>query len=37
MHLDPVGCPLRIAESDFPNREWMLDVAHFQQTEGARL
>ncbi|TBL45353.1 hypothetical protein EYA84_00850 [Verrucosispora sp. SN26_14.1] len=29
MHLDLVGGPLRIAEGDFPNREWMLDVAHF--------
>ncbi|WP_254400988.1 hypothetical protein [Streptomyces sp. AC555_RSS877] len=30
VHLDPVGGPLRMAEGDFPNREWMLDVAHFQ-------
>jgi hypothetical protein len=29
MHLDLVGGPLRIAEGDFPNREWMLDVADF--------
>jgi len=29
MHLDLVGGPLRIAEGDFPNRQWMLDVADF--------
>ncbi|GGM27804.1 MULTISPECIES: phosphotransferase [Micromonospora] len=29
MHLDLVGGPLRIAEGDFPNRKWMLDVADF--------
>ncbi|HLL64899.1 MAG TPA: phosphotransferase [Micromonosporaceae bacterium] len=29
MHLDLVGGPLRIAEGDFPNRDWMLDVANF--------
>jgi hypothetical protein len=29
MHLDLVGGPLRIAEGDFPDREWMLDVADF--------
>lgn len=29
MHLDLVGGPLRIAEGDFPNREWMLGVADF--------
>lgn len=28
MHLDLVGGPLRIAAGDFPNREWMLDVAN---------
>ncbi|GAB3086030.1 phosphotransferase [Micromonospora schwarzwaldensis] len=28
-HLDLVGGPFRIAEGDFPNREWMLDVADF--------
>ncbi len=27
MHLDLVGGPLRIADGDFPNRAWMLDVA----------
>lgn len=27
MHLDLVGGPLRIAQGDFPNREWMLDLA----------
>ena len=33
MHLDLVGGPLRIAEGDFPNREWMLGVAdhHLQR------
>lgn len=33
MHLDLVGGPMRIAEGDFPNREWMLGVAdhHLQQ------
>jgi hypothetical protein len=29
MHLDLVGGPLRIAEGDFPDRQWMLDVADF--------
>ncbi|MCX4834703.1 aminoglycoside phosphotransferase family protein [Streptomyces sp. NBC_00006] len=29
MHLDLVGGPLRIAEGDFPNRDWMLGVADF--------
>lgn len=29
MHLDLVGGPLRIAEGDFPDREWMLGVADF--------
>ncbi|SDO95528.1 aminoglycoside phosphotransferase family protein [Actinacidiphila guanduensis] len=29
MHLDLVGGPLRIAEGDFPNRKWMLDIADF--------
>jgi phosphotransferase family enzyme len=29
MHLDLVGGPLRIAEGDFPNRAWMLDIADF--------
>lgn len=29
MHLDLVGGPLRIAEGDFPGREWMLDIADF--------
>ncbi|GAA2118790.1 phosphotransferase [Kitasatospora saccharophila] len=27
MHLDLVGGPLRIAAGDFPDRQWMLDVA----------
>lgn len=27
MHLNLVGGPLRIAEGDFPNRRWMLDIA----------
>lgn len=27
MHLDLVGGPLRIADGDFPNRRWMLDIA----------
>ena len=27
MHLDLVSGPLRIAEGDFPNREWMLAIA----------
>lgn len=27
MHLNLVGGPLRIAEGDFPNRDWMLDLA----------
>jgi hypothetical protein len=27
MHLDLVGGPLRIADGDFPNRDWMLDLA----------
>jgi hypothetical protein len=29
MHLDLVGGPLRIAEGDFPNRQWMLDCADY--------
>jgi hypothetical protein len=29
MHLDLVGGPLRIAQGDFPDRAWMLDVADF--------
>ncbi|MFI9786865.1 phosphotransferase [Kitasatospora sp. NPDC051984] len=29
MHLDLVGGPLRIADGDFPNRQWMLDVADY--------
>jgi hypothetical protein len=29
MHLDLVGGPLRIAGGDFPDREWMLEVADF--------
>jgi hypothetical protein len=29
MHLDLVGGPLRIAQGDFPNRDWMLEVADF--------
>ncbi|MGW4642920.1 hypothetical protein ACWEN6_30690 [Sphaerisporangium sp. NPDC004334] len=29
MHLDLVGGPLRIAEGDSPDRQWMLDVADF--------
>ncbi|WP_328339750.1 hypothetical protein [Micromonospora sp. NBC_00421] len=29
MHLDLVGGPLRIAEGDFPDRQWMRDVADF--------
>jgi Phosphotransferase enzyme family len=33
MHLDLVGGPLRIAEGDFPNRDWMMGIAdhHLQQ------
>lgn len=33
MHLDLVGGPMRIAQGDFPNREWMLDLAdrHLQK------
>jgi hypothetical protein len=33
MHLDLVGGPMRIAEGDFPHREWMLDLAahHLQK------
>jgi hypothetical protein len=27
--VDLVGGPLRIAEGDFPNREWMLGIADF--------
>jgi hypothetical protein len=27
MHLDLVGGPMRIADGDFPNRDWMLDLA----------
>jgi hypothetical protein len=27
MHLGLVGGPMRIAEGDFPNRQWMLDLA----------
>ena len=27
MHLDLVGGPLRIAEGDFPNRDFMLGIA----------
>ncbi|MEZ0110823.1 hypothetical protein ABH920_004838 [Catenulispora sp. EB89] len=29
MHLDLVGGPLRIAEGDFPDRKWMLEIADF--------
>jgi hypothetical protein len=29
MHLDLVGGPLRIAQGDFPNRDWMLEVADY--------
>jgi len=34
MHLDLVGGPLRIAEGDFPNREWMLDLADRHLTQA---
>ena len=29
MHLDLVGGPLRIAEGDFPDRDWMLEIADY--------
>jgi hypothetical protein len=34
MHLDLVGGPLRIAEGDFPNRQWMLDLANFHLSKA---
>ncbi len=29
MHLDLVGGPMRIADGDFPDREWMLEIADY--------
>ncbi|AUG77348.1 hypothetical protein CFP65_2519 [Kitasatospora sp. MMS16-BH015] len=39
MHLDLVGGPLRIAEGDFPDRDWMLGVAdhHLRQALAYRV
>ena len=34
MHLDLVGGPLRIADGDFPQRDWMLGVADFHLTQA---
>jgi hypothetical protein len=34
MHLSLVGGPLRIAEGDFPNREWMLGLAEYHLTRA---